>query len=85
MRLSFLKRHWMAWSLSGQLDAIKQALPLCRHQLVSGIGQGYWLDNEGSPLECHWLDDKKVSSECHRLDDEGLTPASQCYARIVAR
>ena len=40
---------------------------------VIGTGQGYWLDDEGAP------------SECHRVDDEGLTPASHCYARVVAR
>ena len=32
MRLSFLKRHWMAWSLSGWLDAIEYVPPLCRRQ-----------------------------------------------------
>ena len=32
MRLLFLKRHSMAWSLSGQLDAIEHAPPLCRRQ-----------------------------------------------------
>ena len=32
MRLSFLKRHWMAWSLSGRLDATEFAPPLCKRQ-----------------------------------------------------
>ena len=32
MRLSFLERHWMAWSLSGRLDAIELAPPLCKRQ-----------------------------------------------------
>ena len=32
MKLPFLERHWIAWSLSGWLDVIKLALPLCRHQ-----------------------------------------------------
>ena len=29
MRLSFLERHWMAWSLSSRLDATGFAPPLC--------------------------------------------------------
>ena len=32
MRLSYLERHWMAWSLSGRLDVIKLTPSLCRHQ-----------------------------------------------------
>ena len=40
---------------------------------VIGTGQGYWLDDERAP------------SECHRVDDERLTPASHHYARVVAR
>ena len=40
---------------------------------VIGTGQGYWLDDQGAPLECYWLDDK------------GLTLASHCYARVMAR
>ena len=40
---------------------------------VIGTGQGYWLD------------DQKTPSEYHQLDNEGLTPASHCYARVVAR
>ena len=32
MRLSFLERHWMTWSLSGWLDAIELAPPLYRRQ-----------------------------------------------------
>ena len=53
--------------------------------LIIGIGQGYWLDDEGFFSECHWLDDKGAPLECHRLDDEELTPASYRYARVVAR
>ena len=41
MRLLFLKHYWMAWSLSGWLDAIKLAPPLCRrqprHRYLSGL------------------------------------------------
>ena len=40
---------------------------------VIGTGQGCWLDDERAP------------SGCHRVDDEGLTLASHCYARVVAR
>ena len=32
-----------------------------------------------------WLDDKGVPSGCHQIDDKGLTPASYCYAKVVAR
>ena len=60
-------------------------LPSADVSLVIGIGQGYWLDDEGSPSEYHRLDDEGVPSECHRLDDKGLTPASHRYARVVAR
>ena len=57
MGLSFLERHWMAWSLSGRLDATEFAPPLCRHQprlmtrahLLIGTGQGCWLDDKGAP------------------------------------
>ena len=57
MRLSFLKRHWMAWSLSSRLDATEFAFPLCRRQprlmtrahLLIGTGPGYWLGDEGAP------------------------------------
>ena len=40
---------------------------------VIGTGKAYWLDDERAPLECY------------RIDDEGLTPASLCYAKVVAR
>ena len=40
---------------------------------IIDTGQDYWLDDERAPLECYWVDDK------------GLTPASHCYARVVAR
>ena len=53
--------------------------------LVIEIGQGYWLDDEGSSSQCHWLDDEGAPLECHWLDDEGPTPASHCYARVVDR
>ena len=33
--------------------------------LVIGIGQGYWLDDRGSPSECHRLDDKGAPSICN--------------------
>ena len=38
IRLSFLERHWIAWSLSGRLDAIELAFHLCRRQLC----HRYW-------------------------------------------
>ena len=38
MRLSFLKRHWIGWSLSDWLDATKFASLLCRRQ----PRQQYW-------------------------------------------
>ena len=57
MRLSFLDRHWMAWSLSGRLDATEFAPPLYRCQprqmtrahLLIGSDQGCWLDDKGAP------------------------------------
>ena len=59
-------------------------LPCADVSLVISIGRGYWLDGEGSHLQCHQLDDKEVPSEYHWLDDERLTPASHRYARVVA-
>ena len=55
MRLSFLKCHWMAWSLGGRLDATEFASPLCRRQprqlirayLLIGTSHDCWLDDEG--------------------------------------
>ena len=41
MGLSFLKRHWMAWSLSNWLDAIKLVFPLCRYQLYYCYWSGF--------------------------------------------
>ena len=57
MRLSFLERHWMAWSLSGRLDATEFAPSLCKRQsrlmtrahLLIGSGQGCWLDDDKAP------------------------------------
>ena len=41
IRSLFLECHWMAWSLSGRLDTIELALPLCRcqprHRYWSGL------------------------------------------------
>ena len=45
MRLSFLKRHWIAWNLSRQLDAIKYALFLYIRQPC----YQYW-----SRLQARW-------------------------------
>ena len=59
--------------------------PCANVSLVIGIGQGYWLDDKGSPSECYQLNDEGALSECHRLDDKGLIPASHYYARVVAR
>ena len=46
MRLSFLERHWMAWSVSNWLDAIKYASSLCRrqhyHWYWSGLLTRWW-------------------------------------------
>ena len=39
---------------------------------IINTSQSYWLDNKGAPSEYHWV------------DDEGLTPATDCYARVVA-
>ena len=59
--------------------------PCADVSLAIGIGQGHWLDDEGSPLECYCLDNKRAPLECHWLDNEGLTPASHHYARVVAK
>ena len=56
MRLLFLERHWMAWSLSGWLDVTAFAPSLCRCQpclmtrayLLISSGQGCWLDDKGA-------------------------------------
>ena len=52
---------------------------------IIGIDQGYWLEDKGSPSECYRLNDKRALSECYWLDDKRLTPATHCYARVVAR
>ena len=49
------------------------------------MSQGYWLDDKGSPLECHRLDDKRAPLECHLLDNKRLVLAIHCYARLMAR
>ena len=57
MRLSFLERHWMAWSLSSRLDTTEFAPLLCRCQpclmtkahLLISTNQGCWLDDKGAP------------------------------------
>ena len=59
MRLSFLERYWMAWSLSSRLDATEFASPLCRYQprlmtrahLLIGTGPGCWLDDKRAPSQ----------------------------------
>ena len=53
--------------------------------LVIRIGQGYWLGDKGSSLECHRFDDEGAPLECHRLDDKGLTLASHYYTKVMAR
>ena len=45
----------------------------------------YWLDDKGSPLECHQVYDKRIFLEYHRVDDKELTPTSYYYTRVVAR
>ena len=90
MRLSFLKRHQMAQSLSGRLDAIKFALLLYRCQLR----HRYWSRFTGQMTRAHlfigtsqdcWLDDEKAPLRCHQINDGGLTLASHHYARVIAR
>ena len=57
MRLSFLERHWMAWSLSGRLDGTEFTPPLCRRQsrlmtrahLLIDTCQGCWLGDKEAP------------------------------------
>ena len=44
-----------------------------RAHLLTGTGQGCWLDDEEVPPGCHWVDDR------------GLTPVSHYYVRVVAR
>ena len=59
MRLSFLERHLMAWSLSSRLDATEFALFLCRRQprlltrahFLIGTGPGCWWDDERAPSQ----------------------------------
>ena len=47
------------------------------------------LDDEGSLSYWYWsrllARYQKSASLGHRVDDRGLTPASHCYARVVAR
>ena len=57
MRLSFLKRHWIAWSLSGRLDVTAFAPPLCRRQPCQ-LTKAYFLIDTGQGC---WLDDKRAS------------------------
>ena len=74
MRLSFLERHWMAWSLSGRLDAIEFAPPLCRrqprHRYWSGLlarWRGLTFGMSSVLVRVYWLDDEGAPSECHRV------------------
>ena len=74
MRLSFLKRHWMAWSLSGWLDAIKLALSLCRRQPCYWYWSGllarwrkFTFGMSSVLVRVYQLDDKRAPLECHRI------------------
>ena len=74
MRLSFLERHRMAWSLSGWLDAIEHAFPLCSRQPCYRYWS--WLLARWQRLtfgmslvlvRAYWLDNKRAPLECHRV------------------